>query len=121
MSQVYWTYPLPLTITQQVKYWYNNHARREVALPRFNKPRKISLNQILSRDYKSEIKAIASELAVGAPSGSRAHFGNWTRATETFKAKMSAADLEAAEKARIAWEEIGVPAEVQSINATKYG
>ena len=116
MLQVFWTYPLPLTIMQQVKYWYNNHARREVAPPQFNKPRKISLNQVLSRDYKAEIKVIASKLAIGAPSGSRAHFGSWTRATETFKAKMSAA-----EKVRMTWAEISPPADVQSINATKYG
>jgi len=119
--QTRWSYPLGLTSIKQVKYWYNNRARREVAPPRFKAPRKVSLIQVLSRDYKEEIARIASGLADGAPGGSRAHFGNWMRAAGIFKGKMSAAELEAAEEAWKQWEEKGVPDEVKRIHATKYG
>lgn len=114
--------PPQLISTQQVKYWFNNRCRRDVPpRPKFQAPRKITLNQVLARDYKAEIKAIATDLAAGARSGSQGHFSNWTRATAVFKAGMSATQLEAAEAEQVKWESEGLPIDMRRQNAVKYG
>jgi hypothetical protein len=81
----------------------------------------VTINQVLSRDYKSQINAIAAGLADGAQSGSCAHFGKYAKALGIFKSNMLKDDLDAAEKERKIWQESGLPQDMKRINAVKNG
>lgn len=106
---------------KQVKCWFNNRGRRQLPPPKFKAPRRVTVNQVLSRKYKDRIRSIATDLSAGARSGSQSHFGNWVRATEILKTYISPEELKAAEEERKTWESKGLPEDLKRHNAMKYG
>jgi hypothetical protein len=105
---------------QQVKTWYYNHGRNTAAKPAFKNPRKVSLLQVINRDRKDEVSALATELSGGAHSGSQEHFAKYATALATVKGRLSAEELAAAEEERKRWDEEGLPDEMKVNNGLKY-
>lgn len=76
--------------------------------------------QVINRDHKAEISALASELAAGATGGSQEHFAKYATALATFKERMSPEELAAAEAERKIWDEKGLPDDIKINNGLKY-
>ena len=104
-----------------MKTWYANHGRNQSTKPKFKNPRKVSLLQVINRDFKAQVSALASEMAAGAASGSQAHFSKYATALATFKDSMSEEQLVATEEERKIWDLKGLPDDIKIKNGMKYG
>jgi len=105
---------------QQIKTWYYNHGRNTMSAPKFKHVRKVTLLQVINRDHKAEVSALAQELAGGAKSGTTAHFSKYAAALASFKAGMTEEELAAAEEEQKLWDEKGLPEEMKVNNASKH-
>ena len=103
-----------------MKTWFANHGRNPSTKPKFKNPRKVSLLQVINRDYKAEVTALASQMADGAVSGSQAHFAKYATALAAFKDSMSEEQLAAAEEERKIWDVKGLPDDIKIKNGMKY-
>lgn len=105
---------------QQIKTWYYNHGRNPTSAPKFKHARKVTLLQVINRDHKAEVSALAKELSGGAQSGSQEHFSKYATALKTYKERMTAEELAAAEQERKLWDDKGLPEEIQIKNGLKH-
>lgn len=78
-----------------------------------NLKKKVTIQEVIGREYKSEITALASEMAGGAKSGSKEAFGNYKKALKTFMDSLSEDAKAEAETERQKWEMEGKPEEVK--------
>jgi len=81
----------------------------------------VTVNQVLSHDYKHQINAIVADLADGARGGTQEHFAKYTKALGIFKSRMLKDELEEVEQKRKIWQESGLPKDMKRINAVKNG
>jgi hypothetical protein len=105
---------------QQIKTWYYNHGRNTASKPKFKNPRKVTIGQVIGRNRKAEVSALASEMAGGAAAGTQAYFAKYALAVKAIKDQMTKEELAAAEVERLAWEETGLPEDVKISNGLKY-
>ena len=75
--------------------------------------KKVTLAEVIGQEYKSEVNALASEMAGGAKSGSKEAFGNYKKALKTFTDNLPDEAKAAAEVERKRWEAEGKPEEVK--------
>ena len=75
--------------------------------------KKVTLGEVIGREYKSEVNALASEMAGGAKSGSKEAFGNYKKALKSFTDNLPDEAKAAAEVERKRWEKEGKPEEVK--------
>ena len=75
--------------------------------------KKVTLGDVIGREYKSEVNALACEMAGGANSGSKEAFGNYKKALKTFTDNLTEEAKAAAEVERKRWEMEGKPEEVK--------
>ena len=75
--------------------------------------KKVTLHEVIGRDYKKEVTALASEMAGGAKSGSQQAFGNYKKALKTFIDNLSEEAMAQAEVERQRWEAEGKPDDIK--------
>ena len=105
---------------QQIKTWYYNHGRNTTSKPKFKNPRKVTIGQVIGRNRKAEVSALASQMAGGAPAGTQAYFAKYALALKAIKDEMDEKELAAMEEERRVWEEQGLPDDVKISNGLKY-
>jgi hypothetical protein len=75
--------------------------------------KKVTLQEVIGREYKKEVTALASEMAGGAKSGSQQAFGNYKKALKTFMDSLPEEAKAQAEEERLRWEAEGKPDEIK--------
>ena len=75
--------------------------------------KKVTLGNVNSWEYKSEVNALACKMARGANSGSKEAFRNYKKALKTFTDNLTEEAKAAAEVEWKQWETEGKPEEVK--------
>lgn len=93
--------------------WFQNHGRRDNTTLDLAPHKKITLHDIIGREYKKEVTALASEMAGGAKSGSRQAFGNYKKALKRFTDTLPEEARAQAEEEKQRWEAEGKPEDIK--------
>jgi hypothetical protein len=75
--------------------------------------KKVTLQEVIGREYKKEVTALASEMAGGAKNGSQQAFGNYKKALKTFMDGLPEEARVHAEEERKRWEAEGKPEDIK--------
>jgi hypothetical protein len=93
--------------------WFQNNGRRTNTGVELSLQKKVTLQEVIGRDYKTEITALASEMAGGAKNGSKEAFGNYRKALKSVMDSLPEDAMADAEVERKKWESEGKPDEVK--------
>ena len=75
--------------------------------------KRVTLQEVISWDYKQEVTGLASEMAGGAKSGSKEAFGRYKKALKSFMDSLPEDVKAKAEVERQRWEAQGKPEEIK--------
>ena len=75
--------------------------------------KKVTLQAVISQDYKREVTELVSEMAGGAKSGSREAFGSYRKAMKLFMDSLLEDTKAQAEVERQRWEEQVKPEDIK--------